>query len=33
MKDVGGVAKTRSLGQTVGCKGGITHTRTDEAFL
>ena len=37
MKDVGGVAETRSLGRTAGWTegrtDGITHTRTDEGHF
>ena len=33
MKDVGGVAETRSLGRTAGRTDGVTHTRTDEGHF
>ena len=33
MKDVGGVAETRSLGGTDGRPDGITNTRTDEGHF
>ena len=33
MKDVGGVAETRSLGRMAGRTDRITHTRTDEGHF
>ena len=33
MRDVGGVAETRSLGRPGGQTDGITHTRTDEGHF
>ena len=33
MKDVGGVAETRSLGPTEGRTDGITHTRMEEGHF